>query len=119
MPSRTNLEDFVCEKCGWCCQLSGYVRLTEEEIPRIAEHLGLTPDELRERYTTTMPWDEGRTVILLDHPDTTRCILLTDDDRCRAHAVKPKQCRTFPSGWKRSGSHLHCKGLQHLQEKKS
>lgn len=114
MSSRNELENFVCEKCGWCCQLSGYVRVTEEEIDQIARHLGLAPEQLRDRYTQTMPWDKGTAVILVDHPGTTRCIFLDEDNRCRVHAVKPQQCRTFPADWKRAGCHLHCRGLQRL-----
>ena len=119
MPSANDLDKFVCEQCGWCCALNGYVRLTAEEVLQIAEHLGITPEDLRERYTTIVPGDRTQAVILLDQPGTTRCVFLDDDNRCRIHAVKPRQCRTFPGDWRRSGSQHHCKGLKRLMEDQS
>jgi len=107
---------FECLCCGGCCLIVGFVRLGEPEIARIAHHLGLSPIEVRERFTRKKIAGEGEITVLRDHPGTTRCIFLDEDNRCAINAVKPQQCREFPQGWRDSLSYLYCVGLQRLRE---
>ena len=43
---------FGCAVCGRCCAGpgEGYIWVLQPEIERIAGHLGLTPEEVRERF---------------------------------------------------------------------
>jgi len=109
--------EFKCFQCGRCCQISGFVRVEENEAKEIARYLGISLAELRQRYTTTMRLDGKDVEILRDHPGTTRCIFLDEKNRCIVHPVKPKQCRTFPLEWKTPGAHLYCAGLQAMRKK--
>jgi hypothetical protein len=116
-----DLKEFECERCGTCCQLSGFVRVKKKEIKAIARFLDLSLAEARERFVTAMGPDgpdERDEEILQDQPGSDRCIFLTDDNQCRVHSVKPAQCRTFPHTWVRAGANLYCSGLKQLAEKK-
>ena len=42
---------YDCKRCTACCRWPGQVRLTEPEILRIADHLGLTDHEFIQRHT--------------------------------------------------------------------
>jgi Fe-S-cluster containining protein len=111
-----DLSKFECLRCGGCCSISGFVRAIDEEIEEIADYLDLSPDAIRERYTTTMGLDGGTVAIFLDHPGTTRCIFLDDENQCRIYAVRPAQCRTFPLEWRAAASHFYCMGLRVLRD---
>lgn len=45
-----NGNEFPCNQCGSCCKSEGAVNVTLYDIFRIAEHLGMTPEEFRARY---------------------------------------------------------------------
>jgi Fe-S-cluster containining protein len=69
-----------------------------EEIERIAEHLGMTPEAFNRRHVRRA----GRGRSLLERPDGDCEFLERGADgatRCRIHAVRPVQCRTWPF-WK-------------------
>ena len=118
MASSNDLDGFECLRCGRCCQVSGFVRVTEREIKEIASYLGVSPGKLRKRYTTKMALNGREVKILRDHPETTRCIFLEGQNQCRIHPVKPQQCQTFPLEWRRVGASLYCLGLQQVQQTK-
>src|SRR4051812_24605039 len=42
---------FGCTRCGACCRKKGYVCLSNPDIIRMANHLGLSVEEFRSRYT--------------------------------------------------------------------
>lgn len=111
-----DLQDFECLRCGECCRLSGYVRVTPQEIARIADYLGMTAAQVRARYVTTFSLDGRRIEILRDRPGTTTCIFLGEENECMIHPVKPEQCRTFPLEWRRPGASLYCAGLRALRQ---
>jgi Fe-S-cluster containining protein len=72
----------------------GYVYSDDEEIARMAAHLGQTPAEFWARYGVRVDTDSGRPI--LEAKDGRGCPLLTPDRRCSVHAVKPSQCATWP-----------------------
>ncbi|HWB98850.1 MAG TPA: YkgJ family cysteine cluster protein [Bryobacteraceae bacterium] len=82
---------FECQPgCTACCTQKGFVYLTEDDLVRIAAHLGMTPDAFEKRYVyRTAQHRRLRT------PRETRCHFLRGDG-CSIHAVKPTQCRIFP-----------------------
>jgi Fe-S-cluster containining protein len=83
------------------------VRLSEAEVDRIAANLGLEPRAFIERYTAVTA--DRRSLTLIERPDGG-CILLTEDNQCRVHAVKPRQCQDFPERWRFPGFEALCQG---------
>ncbi len=88
---------FGCTGCGACCRRPGYVWLSKPDIRRMADHLHLTIEEFRRRYTQEFAVD-GQ-----DEPGVclTRaahgCIFLDDaTNACTVHPARPTQCRIFP-----------------------
>jgi len=116
--SDNDLDGFACLRCGRCCAVSGFVHVTTREIKQIANHLGISAAAVRRGYTATMALDGRKVEILRDHPQTTRCIFLDEQNQCRIHPVKPQQCQSFPLEWKRAGADLYCLGLQRLRQGK-
>lgn len=83
---------FGCTRCGHCCTgPQGYVWLSPHDQESIASHLGLPPAAFLKRYVRLV----GRLLCLVDKPNGD-CIFLAEDKRCSIHAVKPRQCLTFP-----------------------
>ncbi len=64
--------------------------LTEDDVIRIARHLGIDAAEFEAKYV-------HRTArsLRLRKPSDRQC-LFHRENRCSIHAVKPVQCRVFP-----------------------
>lgn len=90
---------YVCQRCTACCRWPGQVRLCEDEIRDLALHLGLDEHAFIQRYARLRP--DRRGLALEERPDGA-CIFLDGQD-CRVQAVKPRQCREFPNGWRFPG----------------
>ncbi len=83
---------FRCTQCSHCCTgPQGHVWLSPEDQQRVAGHLGLEVAAFLKRYVRLV----GRLLCLVDKPNGD-CIFLSEDKRCSIHAVKPRQCLTFP-----------------------
>jgi Fe-S-cluster containining protein len=84
---------FAClPDCGGCClQADGrdHVYVTPEDVGRLAAFLGLSRREFRRRHTRR---DDGWTGLRFEH----RTCPFLEGTRCRVHAARPAQCRTFP-----------------------
>lgn len=80
---------FACQPgCTKCCEVEGNIYLTEEDLQRIAQHLGMTPSDFEAKYVY-------RTTHLLRFRKPKQgCPFL--DGGCKIHAVKPVQCRLYP-----------------------
>jgi Fe-S-cluster containining protein len=82
---------FECQPgCTKCCDTRGFVYITERDLLRIAQHLGLEPAEFEERYVFRTAHS-----LRLRKPRRSQCHFLTATG-CGVHAVKPVQCRTYP-----------------------
>lgn len=82
---------FQCQPgCTACCTQRGFVWLTEEDLARAAEFLGMTPRAFERRYV----YRTSRR-LRLRVPRDANCYFLRDGG-CSIHAVKPTQCRIFP-----------------------
>jgi Fe-S-cluster containining protein len=82
---------FECQPgCTACCEQKGFVYLTEQDLPRIAEYVGMTPAEFERKYVY-----RTKKQMRLRVPRESQCSFLRDGG-CSIHAVKPTQCRTFP-----------------------
>lgn len=89
------LKQFRCSGCGECCRWGGSVLLTEADLPRLAEALGLSVQAFIDGHTRLAP--NRRQLALLDQADGS-CAFL-EGDRCSIYTARPEQCRTFPFEW--------------------
>ena len=100
---------FVCRRCGECCRIKdGIVRVSNEEIARIAAFLGMAEQDFIDNETDIAP--DRRGLVLKSRSDGA-CAWLADDNSCRIHPVKPDKCRTFPYEWTNDDSADVCAGL--------
>jgi Fe-S-cluster containining protein len=82
---------FECQPgCTKCCEQQGFVYLTEEDIPRLSEFLGMTVEAFEKRYVF-----RTRHLRRLRVPRHAQCEFLKDGG-CSVHTVKPFQCAAFP-----------------------
>ena len=98
---------YECQRCTACCRWPGQVRLTGEEIARLAAFKGLSESDFIQQFTR-LRWDHGG-LALQEKPDGS-CIFLDGDD-CSVQAVKPQQCRDFPNLWNFPGAEASCHAL--------
>ncbi len=108
--------DFTCLRCGTCCQGEGHIWLTYDEIDRIADYLKLTRDDFLEQFTRQVP-SLSKTALQDQDDAAMSCIFLTSEG-CRIHAVKPKQCATFPMTWTREDALQICRALQQQERER-
>lgn len=95
---------YVCDRCTACCKWAGDVRIEENEIAAIAQHLEISEEEFITRYTRLRTNRQGLSLI---EKENHECIML-DGNSCRIHAVKPSQCRGFPNKWNFAGWQQVC-----------
>ncbi len=82
---------FECQTgCTKCCEEQGFVYLTEEDIPRIANYLGLSKAAFEKKHVF-----RTKHLRRLRVPRHANCAFLRDGG-CAIHEVKPIQCATFP-----------------------
>jgi Fe-S-cluster containining protein len=91
---------FECAGCGGCCAGpgEGYIWVSRHEITLIAKHLGISEQELKQKYLRRVGW---RTSII-EQAATKDCIFLQKGPQgrgCAIYKVRPNQCRTWPF-WK-------------------
>ena len=106
--SMTAAVHYQCQRCTACCRWPGHVRITEEEIPGIAAHLGLRVDDFIQRFTRLMPKRDG--LALIDKPGSDDCFFL-ENSGCVLQDVKPSQCIGFPNTWSFPGWQESCKAI--------
>lgn len=83
-----------CNKCGHCCS-HGTGFLIKEDYEKLAKHLNITVEELKEKHL------EKRTLFgkEMHRPKTKtkpfgKCIFLNNETKlCTVHEVKPFQCK--------------------------
>lgn len=82
---------FACQPgCTRCCEVKGYVYLTEDDIVRAAEFLNMTPGAFEAKYVIRY-----RHLLRFRKPRGAQCHFLRDGG-CGIHPVKPVQCRLYP-----------------------
>jgi Fe-S-cluster containining protein len=107
---------FTCTGCGSCCTgASGSVRLSDNDIDRLAKHLRLQPGRFVRQYTRTVRGERRP----IDAPGSSECIFLRSK-ACSVYEARPTQCRTFPwwrenlrdeESWREAAS--SCEGIDH------
>ena len=87
------------------------MKISDAEIARIAQHLGIGEDEFIQRYTRLRPERDG--LALIDKGDSHECIFLSGRD-CAIQPVKPLQCAGFPNTWNFPGWRESCEAVPGL-----
>jgi uncharacterized protein len=82
---------FACQPgCTRCCDVQGFVYLTEADLLRAARFLRLSPAVFEQRYVY-----RTRHLLRLRKPRGSQCHFLFPGG-CSIHPAKPTQCRLFP-----------------------
>jgi len=100
-----NYKDFKCEQCGNCCRIPGEVRINDEDIANIANHLDLSITEFINNYAEIT--GDRKALTLVEGPDFT-CVFYSAEVGCEINSVKPKQCSSFPYSWRYSNLEKIC-----------
>jgi uncharacterized protein len=103
---------YQCQRCTNCCRWPGDVKVSEEEIGKIAAFLGMEEVSFVEQYTRLRA--DRRGLSLTEWPDGP-CIFLEGND-CRINPVKPQQCRDFPNKWNFPGWRQVCEAVPVMVE---
>jgi hypothetical protein len=84
---------FSCTRCGACCSgAPGYVWVNEEEVAKIAEFRGETPQQCGRKHVRQV----GTALSLTERPNGD-CVFYDREGRgCTIYPVRPRQCRTWP-----------------------
>src|SRR5262245_6515257 len=96
---------YECDRCTACCRWPGQVRLADEEIRRLAAHVGLSEFDFVQKFTRLTA---GRDSLALQDKPNGECIFL-NGNACEVNAVKPQQCRNFPNLWNFPGFQEVCR----------
>ena len=82
---------FACQPgCTKCCDVRGFVYLTELDLQRMAVHVGLTAKAFENKYVVRF-----KRLLRLRKPPASQCHFLREGG-CAVHPVKPVQCRLYP-----------------------
>lgn len=98
---------YVCQRCTACCKWPGDVRLEEDELLPIAQHLGIGLDDFIAQYTRLRTNRQGLSLI---EKENHECIML-EGNACKIHEVKPSQCAGFPNKWNFPGWRDLCEAI--------
>jgi len=83
---------FTCTRCGACCTgAPGYVWVSTDEIARLAEFRGESPEEFSRRFVRRV----GTRYSLIEKPGGD-CVFWNKDAGCLVYEARPIQCRTWP-----------------------
>ena len=86
---------FSCQGCSYCCSSEpGYVFLSQDDLTRMSEGLGLSEDEFIRIYCRKVDMGAFEMISLLEK-DNYDCIFLTENG-CKAYPFRPLQCSTYP-----------------------
>ncbi|MFO7966911.1 MAG: YkgJ family cysteine cluster protein [Archaeoglobaceae archaeon] len=97
---------FVCQNCGRCCSQIGFP-IGEAILPKIGNHLNITPEDVEERYLKTGDEDNGRVL--------APCPFLKYN-MCSIYPVRPEGCKFFPLALDFKDYGIGCEGLKRLRE---
>ncbi|MCH1409409.1 MAG: YkgJ family cysteine cluster protein [Verrucomicrobiales bacterium] len=98
---------YACQRCGNCCRWHGEVPVTDSEIARIADFLGMELYDFIAKYTDLRANRAGLTLIDKPEGPANECVFLDGID-CTIQEVKPSQCAGFPNEWNFPGWKEKC-----------
>jgi Fe-S-cluster containining protein len=99
---------YLCQRCGNCCRWPGDVRVTDDEVEKIAGFLGMETAAFIERHTRL---NANRTGLSLLERPNGECGFLGGVNTCLIQPVKPAQCAGFPNAWNFPGWRNLCEAI--------
>jgi Fe-S-cluster containining protein len=105
---------YECQRCTACCRWPGEVRLSNEEITRLALFKNRSERDFIQEFTRL---GSDRRGLALRDKENGECIFLEGTD-CSVQSVKPQQCRDFPNLWNFPGFEKVCAAIPHLVAEK-
>jgi Fe-S-cluster containining protein len=85
-------ERLDCMKCpALCCRMAGYVRVSREDIRRLAKHLGLAAAEFEKRHIVEVTRKGEKRI----KQGFKSCQFLTEDRLCGVYEARPHDCRGY------------------------
>jgi Fe-S-cluster containining protein len=110
---------FECARCGQCCLGGAYTIVDDQDLNKIAEGMGLAPENIRETFTTPDPDNKpGTRMIKNVGPDNLCTFYDAENKGCTIYESRPAICRTLPMMNVRQGFRLtlynHCLGASNL-----
>jgi len=85
-------ESLNCLKCpSLCCRMAGYVRVSRDDIRRLAKFLKLTVREFEERHIIERTRKGEKRI----KTGTGTCQFLGNDRRCTVYDGRPRDCRGY------------------------
>lgn len=108
-------EAFSCHRCGNCC---GQLPYDKFALPDIAAHLGLTRDEVIERYYGRKS-EDGKS-LHLEIEKRSPCPFLKNDGgtkTCQIYPVRPSACQGFPFDTDFGQNGIDCLGAKEVYVK--
>ncbi len=81
---------FQCRRCGYCCQGETTVSLDSRDRQRMVEALGMSEDEVRDRY-----WRVTGNTVQMKIKDG-HCIFYSETEGCTVHEGRPWRCGQWP-----------------------
>lgn len=83
---------FRCTRCGDCCTgAPGHVWVTDDDLTRIADHLGRPVEEVHGLYAR-----KAHRGLTLREKANGDCVFFERGVGCTVYPVRPPQCRTWP-----------------------
>lgn len=82
---------FECKQCGQCCAGQGGIVLSETDITRLAEFLGLSRQSALEQWAV---FSNGK--FKIKSGSDGNCAFFTAALGCAVHTAKPDVCRAWP-----------------------
>lgn len=83
------IQAFECQMCGHCCQGEGGIIMTAKDRKRLAEFLGMSEEEMVEKYSETV-----NSKIRLQSREDGYCVFFNEG--CGVHPGRPDICRAWP-----------------------
>lgn len=86
------MEKFVCQRCGECCRGESTVSLSDTEIQKIAQFLGLSIEDFFKNFIV-LKGEKRKEMKIKDG----YCIFFDQEKKlCKIHPVKPNKCKEWP-----------------------
>jgi len=85
-------ERLDCVKCpSLCCRMAGYVRVSREDIRRLAKHLNMTVADFEKRHVVETTRKGEKRI----KQGFKTCQFLTADRLCGVYEARPHDCRGY------------------------
>lgn len=105
-------DEFTCERCGKCCRQLG-LPYDPFALLEIAKYLGISLDELVERYYGMRSADGHH--LIMDEKKRRPCPFLAEENgiaHCTIYPVHPSGCRGYPFDTDFGRNGVDCPGAE-------